>query len=76
MSHLTEQELEDMEALFVQTTASRPSDGQTLNPQGLSPSTSYFSGSVLLLKHHRRCMLSFIATLHGGGAKWRSGVKS
>ena len=54
MSHLTEQELEDMEALFVQTTASRPSDGQTLNPQGLSPSTSYFSGSVLLLKHHRR----------------------
>ena len=43
MSQVTEQQLEDMEALFVQTAASMTSDGGSITLQGLSPSTLYFS---------------------------------
>ena len=43
MGEITEQQLEDMEALFVQTSASMTSDGTTLTLKGLSPSTLYFA---------------------------------
>ncbi len=43
MTNVTEQELEDMEALFVQTAASMTSDGRTIKLEGLSPSTLFFS---------------------------------
>ena len=43
MSEITEQELEDMEALFVQTAAGMISDAESLTLQGLSPSTLYFA---------------------------------
>ena len=43
MSEVTEQQLEDMEALFVQTAASMTSNGGTITLQGLSPSTLYFA---------------------------------
>ena len=43
MSGVTEKQLEDMEALFVQTAASMTSDGGRITLQGLSPSTLYFS---------------------------------
>ena len=42
MSEVTEQQLEDMEALFVQTAASMTSDRGTITLHGLSPSTLYF----------------------------------
>ena len=38
-----EQQLEDMEALFVQTAASMTSDRGTITLHGLSPSTLYFA---------------------------------
>ena len=40
---VTERQLEDMEALFVQTAASMTSGGGRITLQGLSPSTLYFS---------------------------------
>jgi hypothetical protein len=43
MSQVTEEKLEDIEALFVQTAASMTSDGESLTLVGLSPSTLYFS---------------------------------
>ena len=43
MSEVTEQQLEDMEALFVQTGAGMTCDGDTLTLKGLSPSTLYFA---------------------------------
>ena len=43
MSEVTEQQLEDIEALFVQTAASMTSDRGTIRLQGLSPSTLYFA---------------------------------
>ena len=43
MSEVTEQQLEDMEALFVQTAASMTSEGGTITLHGLSPSTLYFA---------------------------------
>jgi len=43
MSEVTEQQLEDMEALFVQTAASMTSTGGSLTLHGLSPSTLYFA---------------------------------
>jgi hypothetical protein len=43
MSEVTEQQLEDMEALFVQTAASMTSSQGTLTLRGLSPSTLYFA---------------------------------
>jgi hypothetical protein len=43
MSEVTEQQLEDMEALFVQTAASMTSGGGSLTLHGLSPSTLYFA---------------------------------
>jgi len=43
MSEITEQQLEDMEALFVQTAASMTSNGGILTLKGLSPSTLYFA---------------------------------
>jgi hypothetical protein len=43
MSAVTEQQLEDMEALFVQTAASMTSDQATITLHGLSPSTLYFA---------------------------------
>jgi hypothetical protein len=43
MSEVTEQQLEDMEALFVQTAATMTRDGRTITLQGLSPSTLYFA---------------------------------
>ena len=43
MSEVTEQQLEDMEALFVQTAASMTSGRGTITLQGLSPSTLYFA---------------------------------
>ena len=43
MGQVTEERLEDMEALFVQTAVSMTSDGATLTLQGLSPSTLYFA---------------------------------
>ncbi len=44
MSEITEGELEDIEALFVQTARSLASDGdKTITLDGLSPSTLYFA---------------------------------
>ena len=43
MSQVTEQQLEDMEALFVQTAASMTSDRPTITLHGFSPSTFYFA---------------------------------
>ncbi len=43
MGEVTEKQLEDMEALFVQTAAGMSSDGGTITLQGLSPSTLYFA---------------------------------
>jgi hypothetical protein len=43
VSEVTEQQLEDMEALFVQTAASMTSDEGTITLRGLSPSTLYFA---------------------------------
>ena len=43
MSDVTEEQLEDMEALFVQTAAAMTSDGKSITLQGLSPSTLYFA---------------------------------
>jgi hypothetical protein len=43
MSEVTEQQLEDMEALFVQTAASMTSGGGSIKLHGLSPSTLYFA---------------------------------
>ena len=43
MSAVTEQQLEDMEALFVQTAASMTGDQGTITLHGLSPSTLYFA---------------------------------
>ena len=43
MSDVTEEELEEMEALFVQTAGSMTSDGKTLTLKDMSPSTLYFS---------------------------------
>jgi hypothetical protein len=43
MTEVTEKQLEDMEALFVQTAANMTSDGSHLTLHGLSPSTLYFS---------------------------------
>ncbi len=43
MSEVTEQHLEDIEALFVQTATRMTSDGGTITLRGLSPSTLYFA---------------------------------
>lgn len=43
MSQVTEEQLEEMEALFVQSAASMTSDGGSITLKGLSPSTLYFS---------------------------------
>ena len=43
MSEVTEKQLEDMEALFVQTAASMTSDRETITLHGVSPSTLYFA---------------------------------
>jgi hypothetical protein len=43
MTEVTERQLEDMEALFVQTAASMTSDRGTITLHGLSPSTLYFA---------------------------------
>jgi hypothetical protein len=43
MSEVTEERLEDIEALFVQTAASTTGDGDRLVLRGLSPSTLYFA---------------------------------
>jgi hypothetical protein len=44
MSQVTEEQLEDIEALFVQTAGSLTSDGEkTITLRGLSPSTLYFA---------------------------------
>ena len=43
MTQVTEEQLEDMEALFVQTSASMTSDGGSITLHGLSPSTLYFA---------------------------------
>ena len=43
MSEVTEQQLEDMEALFVQTAADMTSDRGTMTLHGLSPLTVYFA---------------------------------
>ncbi len=43
MTQVTEQQLEDMEALFVQTAASMTSAEGSMTLRGLSPSTLYFA---------------------------------
>jgi hypothetical protein len=43
MTQISEEQLEDMEALFVQTSASMTSDGGSITLHGLSPSTLYFA---------------------------------
>jgi hypothetical protein len=43
MSQTTEELLEDIEALFVQTAANMTSDGGSISLRGLSPSTLYFA---------------------------------
>jgi hypothetical protein len=43
MTEVTEKQLEDIEALFVQTAASLSSKGSKIILQGLSPSTIYFA---------------------------------
>jgi hypothetical protein len=42
-TEVTEQQLEDIQALFVQTAASMTSDRGTITLRGLSPSTLYFA---------------------------------
>ena len=43
MSEVTEKQLEDIEALFVQTAGSLSSEGNVITMHGLSPSTIYFA---------------------------------
>jgi hypothetical protein len=43
MSEVTERQLEDIEALFVQTAGSLSSEGTVITLHGLSPSTIYFA---------------------------------
>ena len=43
MGEITEEQLEDIEALFVQTAGSMTSDGGSVTLHGLSPSTLYFA---------------------------------
>jgi hypothetical protein len=43
MGDVTEGQLEDMEALFVQTASSMTSDAKSITLRGLSPSTLYFA---------------------------------
>jgi len=43
MSEVTEEELEEIEALFVQTATGLASDGESLTLVGLSPQTLYFA---------------------------------
>ena len=43
MSEVTEGQLQDIEALFVQTSASMTSDGGNITMHGLSASTLYFA---------------------------------
>jgi len=43
MSQVTQEQLEDIEALFVQTAASTTSDGARITLLGMSPSTLYFA---------------------------------
>ena len=43
MNEVTEQQLEDVEALFVQTAASMTSDRGTITLRGLSSSALYFA---------------------------------
>jgi hypothetical protein len=43
MSEVTEQQLEDMQALFVQTAAGMTSDRGTITLRGVSPSMLYFA---------------------------------
>jgi hypothetical protein len=43
MGEVTEKKLEEIEALFVQTSASMTSDGESIKMQGVSPSTLYFA---------------------------------
>ena len=43
MSEVSEQQLEDIEALFVQSAASMTSDGNAITLHGVSPSTLYFA---------------------------------
>ena len=43
MSEVTEKQLEDMEALFVETAASMTSDRETITLHGVSPSTLCFA---------------------------------
>jgi hypothetical protein len=43
MSLVTQEQLEDIEALFVQTAASTTSDGARITLLGMSPSTLYFA---------------------------------
>jgi hypothetical protein len=43
VAEVTEQQLEEIEALFVQTASSMSSDGDTIILHGVSPSTLYFA---------------------------------
>ena len=43
MGQVTEEQLEEIEALFVQTAAAMTSDGASITLLGLSPSTLYFA---------------------------------
>src|SRR5689334_24930684 len=43
MTQVTQEQLEDIEALFVQTAASTTSDGARITLLGMSPSTLYFA---------------------------------
>ena len=47
MPEVTEQELEEIEALFVQTATGLASNGESLTLVGLSPATLYFSDRPL-----------------------------
>ena len=66
MSEVTEQQLEDMEALFVQTAASMTSDRGTITLHGVSPSTLYFADRPQREVGHM-FVASFRRQLGGGG---------
>ena len=67
MSEVTEQQLEDMEALFVQTAAGMTSDRGTITLRGLSPSTLYFADRP----HTLAPVASAARPAHGPGTLFR-----
>jgi hypothetical protein len=66
MTEVSERQLEDMEALFVQTASSMTSDRRTITLHGLSPSTLYFADRPQRDVGHMTS-LQFVANWAEGG---------